>query len=175
MKKLTQLSHKILLNHNEATLISSDKQGEGKTVVFTNGCFDILHRGHVNYLAQAADLGDILIVGLNTDQSVKRQGKGDDRPINSEDARLELLSALFFVDFVVLFDGDTPIDLIEAIQPNVLVKGGDYDPGEGDENAKTYIVGREIVLSKGGSVKTIDLVKGYSTTNIANKLAKSQG
>ena len=170
MKHLKTLNHKILINYNEATIISEEKQKAGKTIVFTNGCFDILHRGHVNYLAQAADLGDILIVAVNTDQSVKKQNKGDERPINEEAARLELLAALFFVDYVLLFNEDTPQQLIENIQPNVLVKGGDYDPNESDPNSKQYIVGREVVRAKNGHVKTINLVDGYSTTGIVNKL-----
>lgn len=143
---------------------------QGKKVVFTNGCFDILHKGHVTYLAKAADLGDILVVGLNSDASVRRQGKGDDRPINDFDARALVIASLNFVDFVMLFDEDTPLSLIESVRPEVLVKGGDYDPLEEDKSAKKYIVGREVVLGGGGLVKTINLVDGFSTTSILNKL-----
>lgn len=139
-------------------------------VVFTNGCFDILHTGHVSYLAEAAELGDRLIVALNTDSSVKRQGKGDDRPVNLEDARATVLAALGYVDLVVFFDKDTPMDLIEYLQPDVLVKGADYDPNEQDESAKTYIVGSKEVRSFGGQVEAIPLVEGFSTTGIIAKL-----
>lgn len=170
MKTLTQLKHKILIDENEAALITSERQKKGQKVVFTNGCFDILHKGHVEYLTQAADCGDVLIVAVNTDSSVKAQNKGTERPINKEDDRLSLLAALFFVDYVVLFNNDTPIELIQKVQPDILAKGADYDPDQTDSNHKQYIVGREIVLKKGGEVKAIDLVSGYSTTNLVNKL-----
>lgn len=143
-----------------------------KKVVFTNGCFDILHKGHVTYLAQTAEHGNRLILGLNTDASVKRQGKGDDRPINDEDARATVLAALSFVDLVVFFDSDTPIDLIRELEPNVLAKGADYDPDETDPNSKKYIVGSDIVKANGGEVVAIPLVDGFSTTSILNKLNK---
>lgn len=143
-----------------------------KKVVFTNGCFDILHKGHVTYLAQTAEHGNRLILGLNTDASVKRQGKGDDRPINDEDARATVLAALSFVDLVVFFDGDTPIDLIRELEPNVLAKGADYDPDETNPNSKKYIVGSDIVKANGGEVVAIPLVDGFSTTSILNKLNK---
>ena len=121
-------------------------------IVFTNGCFDILHAGHVTYLAQAAALGNKLVVAVNTDSSVKRLGKGDDRPVNSEDARAFVLSALGFVDMVILFDTDTPLEIIEALKPDVLVKGADYDPNETDPTSKKYIVGSDIVNQYGGKV-----------------------
>jgi len=140
--------------------------------VFTNGCFDILHRGHIEYLSKASDCGDILIVAVNTDESVKAQGKGEERPINKEADRLELLAALFFVDYVVLFNNDTPIGLVKQIKPSVLIKGADYDPNQTDNSHKQYIVGREIVLRNGGEVRVIDLVQGYSTTRIIKKLDK---
>ncbi len=141
-----------------------------ETIVFTNGCFDILHKGHVTYLAKAADLGNRLIVGVNSDASVKRQGKGDERPINPEDARQTLLAALTFVDLVVLFDGDTPEELIHLLVPDILVKGADYDPNEKDKNSKKYIVGSELVIARGGKVSVIDLEEGFSTTGIVKKL-----
>jgi rfaE bifunctional protein nucleotidyltransferase chain/domain len=140
-----------------------------ETIVFTNGCFDILHKGHVTYLAKAADLGNRLIVGVNSDASVKRQGKGDERPINPEDARQTLLAALTFVDLVVLFDGDTPEELIHFLVPDILVKGADYDPSERDKNAKKYIVGSDFIKKNGGDVVAIQLVEGYSTTAIIEK------
>ena len=139
-------------------------------IVFTNGCFDILHAGHVTYLAQAAALGNKLVVAVNTDSSVKRLGKGDDRPVNSEDARAFVLSALGFVDMVILFDTDTPLEIIEALKPNVLVKGADYDPNETDPTSKKYIVGSDIVNHYGGKVEAISLVDGFSTTGIINRL-----
>ena len=140
--------------------ITSWKQ-DGEKVVFTNGCFDILHLGHIDYLEKAAQKGDKLIVALNSDPSVTRL-KGDDRPVNNEYARARMLAALSFVDAVVSFEEDTPYELIKALSPTTLVKGSDYMA----EN----IVGADIVIGSGGSVETIDLVDGYSTTNIINKL-----
>jgi rfaE bifunctional protein nucleotidyltransferase chain/domain len=142
----------------------------GDRVIFTNGCFDILHKGHVTYLAQAADFGTKLVIGINADESVRRLGKGDDRPINSEDARALLIASLGFVDGVVVFNDDTPIRLIEQLQPDVLVKGADYDADETDPTSKKYIVGRETVMLFGGIVKTVPLVAGFSTTGILNKI-----
>lgn len=134
---------------------------QGLKVVFTNGCFDLLHRGHVEYLAKAADKGDVLVVGLNTDASVRRL-KGEGRPVNDQDARAMVLASLACVDAVVLFDEDTPYELIKAVRPDVLVKGADYKPEE--------IVGYDIVTSYGGTVETVDLVEGYSTTGIIELL-----
>ncbi|HEX8203183.1 MAG TPA: D-glycero-beta-D-manno-heptose 1-phosphate adenylyltransferase, partial [Isosphaeraceae bacterium] len=134
----------------------------GQAVVFTNGCFDLLHVGHVRLLRQAAALGDYLVVGLNSDASVRRL-KGDSRPVNSEDARAELLAALECVDAVTVFDADTPLALIEAIRPSVLVKGGDYRPEE--------VVGREVVESSGGRLELIPLVPGHSTTGLIDCLS----
>jgi rfaE bifunctional protein nucleotidyltransferase chain/domain len=144
----------------------------GKKVVFTNGVFDILHKGHVTYLAQAAQHGNRMVVGLNADDSVKRLGKGDDRPINSEDARATVLAALSSVDLIVLFNEDTPLDLIRELQPDVLVKGADYDPNETDPSSKKYIVGSDLVKANGGEVVAIPLVDGFSTTKIVEKLKK---
>jgi len=141
-----------------------------KKVVFTNGCFDILHKGHVTYLAQTAEHGNRLILGLNSDASVKRQGKGDDRPINDENARATVLAALSCVDLIVVFDEDTPIDLIRELQPNVLAKGADYDPAETDPASKKYIVGSDVVRESGGEVVAIPLVDGFSTTGILGKM-----
>ena len=141
-------------------------------IVFTNGCFDILHKGHVTYLAQAAELGNKLVIAINTDASVKRLGKGEDRPINTEDARAFVLSALGFVDMVVLFDNDTPLELITQLKPDVLVKGADYDPNETDKSSKKYIVGSDFVKEYGGEVRAITLVDGFSTTGIINRMKK---
>lgn len=160
MKTLTTIKNKLLSREALETKLA-EWRSAGETIVFTNGCFDILHRGHVEYLAQAADLGDKLIVGLNTDASVKRL-KGENRPVNDEKSRALLLSALQFVDAVVFFDEDTPYELIKQVQPDILVKGNDYKPEE--------IVGYDIVIAKGGKVLTIDLVEGFSTTNIIKRL-----
>lgn len=169
MTHLKQITDKITtVDSLQAQVELWKKQGE--KVVFTNGCFDILHEGHVTYLAKAADLGTKMIVALNTDASVREQGKGEERPINPESARLLLIAALSFVDAVVLFDSQTPLALIEQLVPNVLVKGADYDPQETDSNSKKYIVGRETVLNNGGEVKTVALVPGFSTTAIVTKL-----
>ena len=130
-------------------------------IVFTNGCFDILHRGHVEYLARASRLGDVLLVGLNTDRSVKTI-KGPPRPLLDEKSRSLLLASLSFVSGVIQFDLETPLELITKIRPDILVKGSDYRPEE--------IVGADIVTAGGGKVITIDLVKGYSTSDIIRKL-----
>jgi D-glycero-beta-D-manno-heptose 1-phosphate adenylyltransferase len=136
---------------------------KGKKIVFTNGCFDILHLGHIDYLMKAADAGDVLIIGLNTDASVRKL-KGEGRPVNNEHARALILASLVFVSAVVLFDEDTPYELIQNIQPDVLIKGNDYKIEE--------IVGYDIVLAKGGEVITVDLLAGYSTTGLIEKLRK---
>ena len=143
--------------------IAEKAKKENKKIVFTNGCFDIIHSGHCFYLTEAKKLGDILIVGLNTDASVKRL-KGETRPVNNEDDRAIVLSCLKPVDYVVLFDEDTPFNLIRNIIPNVLVKGGDYTI----EN----IVGADIVLENGGEVKVIPFLEGKSTTKIIEKISK---
>jgi rfaE bifunctional protein nucleotidyltransferase chain/domain len=133
----------------------------GKKVVFTNGCFDILHAGHIESLTQAAALGDVLIVGLNSDASIKRL-KGEHRPIQQENNRAILLSSLYMVNAVVIFEEDTPLELIKTILPDVLVKGGDYTPES--------VVGAKEVMENGGRVEIIPLVPGLSTTNIEQKL-----
>lgn len=134
---------------------------QDKRIVFTNGCFDIIHRGHVEYLNEAKSLGDILFIGLNSDNSVQRL-KGKERPINSEQDRKFVLENLKSVDFVELFDTDTPYDLIEAVVPNVLVKGGDWDT----EN----IVGSDIVTLNGGTVKSLTFCDGFSTSLVIDKI-----
>ncbi len=139
-------------------------------IVFTNGCFDILHEGHVSYLAIAASLGNRLVVGLNTDESVKRLGKGDDRPVNKENSRALVLAAMGVVDLVVLFNDETPIELIRSLQPDVLTKGADYDPAVRNPKAKGYIVGSDLVKEYGGEVLAIPLVEGFSTTSLINRL-----
>ncbi len=143
---------------------------DGKKIVFTNGVFDILHVGHVTYLQQAKSLGDVLIVGLNDDDSVRKLNKGPERPINDEQSRKKVLEALRAVDGVVIFKQETPLELIQHIQPDVLVKGGDYDPDQTDSAHKQYMVGSKEVRSWGGSVQVIDFVPGFSTTSVVNKL-----
>ena len=138
-----------------------EQKANGQTVVFTNGCFDILHLGHIDYLEKAKSLGDALIIGLNDDDSVSRL-KGPERPVNNQYARARMLAALHFVDAVCVFEEDTPGELIDNLLPNVLVKGGDY--------TIDTIVGAETVINNGGEVKTIELVDGFSTTGIIEKL-----
>ena len=169
MTNLDVIKHK-LVSESAIEKLALDLKKQGKKIVFTNGCFDILHKGHVEYLAQTADLGDVLILGLNSDDSVKRQGKGEDRPINKIEARQTVLASLFFIDYIVEFDNDTPYDLINNIKPSVLVKGGDYNPCETDKNQKGYIVGKDIVENNGGVVEVINLVDGFSTTGLINKM-----
>ncbi len=169
LTRLNHIEHKIV-DHKEALQRVKMWRLKGQKVVFTNGCFDILHRGHVTYLAQTAEKGNRLIVALNTDSSVKRQGKGEERPINQEDARAMVLASLGFVDMVIFFDEDTPLTAIKLLQPDVLAKGADYDADETDENAKAYIVGSKEVRTYGGSVVAIPLVEGFSTTAIIKKL-----
>ena len=138
-------------------------RSEGLRIVFTNGCFDILHFGHLRYLAQARDLGDRLVVGLNAEESVRRL-KGPGRPIHDEPTRLLQMASLAFVDLVVAFDQDTPYELIHHLLPDVLVKGGDYSAAQ--------IVGADLVLARGGRVETLPFVNGYSTTTIEQKILR---
>lgn len=147
----------------DARRLVDELRASGKTVVFTNGVFDLLHVGHLRYLQQARTLGDALIVGLNSDRSV-RQNKGPDRPITSEAERAEVLAALACVDAVVIFDEETPRDLITAIQPDVLVKGADW--------AADAIVGRDIVEARGGQVVRIAIEPGHSTTEIVDRIRR---
>ena len=152
---------KFLLKNNYS--IINKIKSEGKKIVFTNGCFDLLHVGHIKYLSQAKDLGDILIIGLNSDKSVKKL-KGNNRPINSFEDRAKLLAALKSVDLVIKFEEQTPENLIKEIIPDVLVKGGDYDIKE--------IVGYQTVIDNGGQVKTLSFYDGYSSTNYIDKINK---
>ncbi|MBT4332320.1 MAG: D-glycero-beta-D-manno-heptose 1-phosphate adenylyltransferase [Candidatus Cloacimonetes bacterium] len=149
----------------EITDISRKLKEQSKTIVFTNGCFDILHAGHAKYLAEAKKLGNILILGLNSDSSVKRL-KGNDRPINNEQDRAIVLSALCSVSYIVIFDEDTPYELINNIKPNILVKGGDWKPED--------IVGHDIVSSYNGRVKSLSFIEGKSPTAIVNKLREKE-
>ncbi len=139
----------------------------GDVVVFTNGCFDLVHVGHIRYLQEAKRLGDRLVIGLNSDHSVRQLAKGQDRPIIPERHRAEVLAALACVDYVTIFDEPNPLRLIEALQPNILVKGGDWDP--------EHIVGKDIVEAQGGKVRTIPLVPDISTTQIVRRILLSHG
>ncbi len=161
MDYLAFIQGKIVRNRKELTNILNQWRFKNEKIVFTNGCFDILHRGHVEYLAKAASLGNKLLIGLNTDASVRRL-KGENRPVNDQEARALLLSSLIFTDKIIFFEEDTPYELIRFIEPDVLVKGSDYKP----EN----IVGYDILKNKGGEVITIDLTGGFSTTSILKKI-----
>ena len=155
---------KIFQNFNQIKTLLDEWKEKGLKIVFTNGCFDILHRGHVEYLSQAKSYGDILIVGLNSDISVKKL-KGEERPFVSEEDRAYILSGLSAVDAIVIFNEDTPYHLISKIIPDVLVKGGDYKVED--------IVGREIVEKNGGKVVTVSFVNGNSTSLLINKIKNS--
>lgn len=146
----------------DAAILVTEWQSEGSKVVFTNGCFDLVHRGHVEYLSRAAQKGQKLVLGLNSDASVRRL-KGETRPIVDEESRAILLAAFQFIDLVVLFDEDTPYELISALQPDCLVKGADYNAED--------IVGYDIVTARGGTVETITFVDGFSTSSIVEKIA----
>lgn len=146
-----------LITLQDALDIFNPELREGKKIVFTNGCFDLLHRGHIYYLAKAREMGDVLVIGLNSDSSVSRL-KGEGRPVNGQNARAEVLGALGMVDYIILFEEDTPLNLINAVKPDLLIKGGDYKVEE--------IVGYREVTSRGGKVLTIPTMEGYSTTSI---------
>ena len=154
-------SHKVA-DWEAAARWVNNLQGRGQKVVFTNGCFDLLHPGHVRYLEAARSLGDALIVGVNTDLSVTRLGKGPGRPLTPEADRARVLAACACVDRVVLFAEDTPLALITLLTPDILVKGGDYQLDE--------IVGREVVLARGGRVVALPFVPGYSTTRLIDRI-----
>jgi rfaE bifunctional protein nucleotidyltransferase chain/domain len=153
--------HKIWTQENLSQHLNALK-AQGKTIVFTNGVFDILHAGHVHYLEQTAQMADFFIVGLNSDASVQRLDKSPARPLQNEFSRASVLSSLHCVDAVIIFDEDTPLSIIQTITPQVLVKGGDYKISE--------IVGAEWVQNHGGTVTTIEFLKGYSTTQIEQKI-----
>ncbi len=152
----------MVLDASQAVAFVNRARGASQTVVFTNGVFDILHPGHIHYLRDARALGDVLIVGINSDRSARALGKAPGRPINTEQERAEVLAAVASVDAVVVFDEDTPHDIISALQPDVLVKGADWN-----ENA---IVGRDVVEARGGRVVRIALAPGYSTTAILERV-----
>jgi rfaE bifunctional protein nucleotidyltransferase chain/domain len=154
-----------IIPREAAAALGAQLHAEGKRIVFTNGCFDLLHPGHVRYLEEASLLGDVLVVGLNTDQSVRGLDKSPSRPIQNEDARAQVLAALASVGAVVLFGEPTPLELIREIGPDVLVKGADYQP--------EAIVGYDVVTARGGKILTIPFLPGYSTTAIEQKILQA--
>ncbi len=160
MNKIDFISGKITKPEKLQSLLALWRFQE-KKIVFTNGCFDLLHLGHVDYLAKASDLGDVLMIGLNTDASVRRI-KGAGRPVNDQHARAMLLASLQFVHTIVLFDEDTPHELIKEVQPHILVKGKDYRVED--------VAGYDIVTAGGGKVETIELVEGYSSSKIIERI-----
>lgn len=160
--KLDLMKNKLIKWENISHLIS-DLKLRKSDVIFTNGCFDIIHPGHIHILKEAKSYGDILIVGLNSNRSVKRL-KGKSRPINSESDRVKILCSIKFVDYVVVFDEDTPLELIKLIKPDSLIKGGDYD--------KSDIIGADIVEKKGGRVIIVELLDNYSTSSIIDSFEK---
>lgn len=161
MKNLDRINKKIFELKELSSQLAVWRFQE-KKIVFTNGVFDLLHLGHIDYLSKAKDEGNILLVGVNSDDSAKRLNKGKNRPITNQESRSAIMASLQFVDAVVLFDEDTPYELIKVVQPDVLVKGSDYKTKN--------IVGYDIVNDKGGEVVTIDFLKGYSTTSMVDKI-----
>ncbi len=161
---MTKAIQNKILNLSELTLSLNRWRFQDRKVVFTNGCFDLLHMGHLDYLAKARALGDLLILGLNTDESVKRL-KGASRPIKNQSERSMQLASLVFVDAVVLFEEDTPLKLIELIKPSILVKGADYQVNQ--------IVGADVVMSYGGKVETIEFLAGYSSSQLIKDIKAS--
>lgn len=163
MHKLQWIQNKLLTDTISIERHCHMWRSLGKKIVFTNGCFDILHQGHLDYLAKAADLGNILVVGLNTDASVKRL-KGAERPVNNEMDRAFQIASLLCVDAVCLFNEDTPEELIKHVDPDILVKGGDYKPDT--------IAGASYMLRKGGKIEIIPFVEGYSTSSLISRIKK---
>ena len=168
MSRLDRVAEKIV-KIDQLGPLAQRLRTKGKRIVFTNGVFDILHRGHITLLNLASEQGDFMIVGVNSDASVKTLNKGPERPINAEQDRAMVLAALQCVDAVVIFGDGTPYELVKRIEPEVLIKGGDYDPDQEDHTAKNYIVGSDIQRANGKSTVSIPLVDGYSTTAIIKK------
>ena len=166
MNSIEKIRSKIR-DHKELSVILTEDRKAGRKIIFTNGCFDILHRGHIEYLSSAADLGDIFIIGLNSDESI-RNIKGETRPAVDEDSRALTLAAFEFVDYVVIFSDDTPSELMLFLLPDVWVKGGDY---KNIEDLPEY----RIIVEYGGEVIVLPLVEGYSTTDIYNKILGISG
>ncbi|MEM9050821.1 MAG: adenylyltransferase/cytidyltransferase family protein [Bacteroidota bacterium] len=168
MSRLNRIENKIV-ELADLQALTQRIRTKGNSVVFTNGVFDILHKGHVTLLNAASELGDSLILGLNSDESVRTLNKGPERPINGEKDRAILLAALQCIDAVVIFNESTPLGLIRSIEPDVLVKGGDYNPDQTNPNAKDYVVGSDVQRANGKITATIPLVDGYSTTAVIKK------
>jgi rfaE bifunctional protein nucleotidyltransferase chain/domain len=164
MDHLSQIRNKIFYDAESFEPFLKIWKEEGKRIVFTNGCFDLLHRGHIEYLARAASKADKLVIGLNSDASVSRL-KGEDRPVTDELSRALILASFGFVDAVFIFDEDTPLNLIIMVKPDFLIKGNDYSVKE--------IAGSEFVMSYGGRVETVDLVPGYSTSSLIGKIKRN--
>jgi D-glycero-beta-D-manno-heptose 1-phosphate adenylyltransferase len=160
MTNLRKIDSKIVSASEAVEIIAGWRKSNCK-IVFTNGCFDLVHKGHIDYLAKAADMGTHLIIGLNTDASVSRI-KGPSRPVSSEESRAQVMAAFGFVSLVVLFDEDTPFELIKTLQPDILVKGADYSPDT--------IVGADIVKQRGGEVATIEFIPGFSTSALIKRI-----
>lgn len=160
MKIINEIYKKIIKNHNQLIELLQEFKNNNKKIVFTNGCFDILHRGHIEYLAKGKELGDILIIAVNSDQSVK-QLKGKNRPINKLEDRMFILASLSFVDFVTYFEELNPIEILKKIKPDIHIKGGDY--------SKEKLPEKEVVESYGGQIYIIPFIEGYSTTKILSK------
>jgi rfaE bifunctional protein nucleotidyltransferase chain/domain len=163
MKRLDVIKGRII-KREEVVMVLEQLRLKSKKIVFTNGCFDILHLGHIDYLSKAADCGDVLVVGVNSDASVKLLKKGPNRPIQDENSRATIIASLHFVDMVLLFDEETPYQLIQLIEPDVLVKGADYKVEE--------IAGHDLMLARGAEVKLIELLDGYSTSGIERKIRR---
>jgi D-glycero-beta-D-manno-heptose 1-phosphate adenylyltransferase len=161
MTRLEALQSKVQTKEQLASTLALWRFKDRK-IVFTNGCFDLLHKGHVTYLAEAAEMGDMLVVGLNSDASVKKLNKGANRPIQDQDSRAMILASLESIAAIIIFDEETPAELIKFVQPDVLVKGGDWKPEQ--------IAGYDTVKAKGGEVKVIDYIDGFSTTAIEKKI-----
>lgn len=172
MSLLNRIKNKIVSLESAKSLIGEWKTSREK-IVFTNGVFDLIHPGHITYLADAASFGTKLVIGLNADESVKTLSKGPARPIKDEFSRSMILAAMEFVDAVIIFNDSTPYELIKSIQPNVLIKGGDYDAAETDTTSKKYIVGRDVVKHAGGEVFVIPFLEGYSTTSLEKKIIEA--
>jgi rfaE bifunctional protein nucleotidyltransferase chain/domain len=168
MDRLDYITEKIV-SVEEAKRRISMWHMKNDVVCFTNGCFDILHLGHITYLAKAASLGKRLIVAVNSDDSVRLLNKAPNRPINNEQARMMVVAALGCVDLVVVFNEQTPFELITELLPDILIKGADYDAEETDNKHPKYIIGSDVVKANGGKVETISFVEGYSTTTLLSK------
>ena len=163
---IDELFHEVNKIQTQDTIEKALSNQRDKKIVFTNGCFDILHIGHIRYLKEAKAKGDILVLGLNSDESVSRL-KGPSRPVNKQQDRIDMLAEMEFIDYVVVFEEDTPYNVITKVKPDILVKGGDYEPDK--------IVGADFVRSRGGSVEVIPFVEGKSTTNIINAMKRLEG